>query len=191
MTQRIQGRVQRRRPGIGRGTPVVVGRDRGRPRRLRTARKPNACASSASPAQPTASTGSTGTPERCPQARHQRRVVPAAAGHQPAARRCRQVAQRGGDAADRERRQRRRTVLERQPPDRRQARRHCGRATSAPDARNRDGPSAAASDRRVDPAGGREPPVRVEQPAGVPPHPVVDQRIARPGVEGEDRPRRR
>ena len=48
-------------PVIGCGTPVVPGKESGRPYRLRTARKPKHCASSALPSQPTASTGSTGT----------------------------------------------------------------------------------------------------------------------------------
>ena len=51
-----------------RGTPVVLGRLKGRPRRERTARKPKACASRKSPSQPTASTGSTWTLQAVAQA---------------------------------------------------------------------------------------------------------------------------
>ena len=73
-----------RPPHSGRGAPVVVGNEIGRPQSVRTARNANACASSASPSAPIASIGSTGAARRVREHAHQRGVVPAAAGDEPA-----------------------------------------------------------------------------------------------------------
>ena len=60
---RLDGRLIRP-PDTGSRTPVVPGAEVGSPRRTRTARYANACASSISPSSPTASTASTGTFDR-------------------------------------------------------------------------------------------------------------------------------
>ena len=81
-------------------------------------------------------------------------------------------------------RERRGAVLKSQTPDRRQ-RKSSGRATGG-----RSVEIWMRAVRRadlVDPPGRRDPPVRVVRATGVRSYPVVDQAVARPGIEREQR----
>ena len=101
-------------PCSGRGAPVVVGNVIGRPRRQRTARNANACASSASADQPAASAVSTVAGAKLfRQHLHQRAIARAAAGDDPGARPLRQMRHDPRHRLDRQRGQGRRAVRDR------------------------------------------------------------------------------